>query len=88
MDVPFELRYLKAKQDIVDSVNNAIKIYKIPYVILDTVLTDISRQIQQSAAMERDLAQKKYEEYIKTDTPIKEDNESVCDNRQVSESDE
>ena len=74
MEIPFELRYLKAKQDIVNSINSAIKVYKIPFVIIDTVLADISRQVQQSAEMERDLAQKQYEEYLKSSKAAEEGN--------------
>lgn len=77
MEIPFELRYLKAKQDIVNSINSAIKTYKIPFVIIDTVLADISRQVKQSAEMERDLAQKQYEEYLKNSKVEEESNDSV-----------
>ena len=77
MEIPFELRYLKAKQDIVNSINSAIKVYKIPFVIIDTVLADISRQVQQSAEMERDLAQKQYEEYLKSSKAAEESNNST-----------
>lgn len=53
---PFVLRLDDAKQEIIQSVNNAINIHQIPCCIVDMILLDIYSQVKDGAKKEMEAA--------------------------------
>lgn len=61
MDKPFELRYIEAKDKIVNAVNSARNEYGVPFIFIDTIIQDLGRQVSANA---KDEVQKVYDSYL------------------------
>lgn len=85
MNEPIELRYAVAKDTIVKAVNYAHSVLNVPFVFLDTLLDDISKQVANGAEKElkeiqESLArQAKEAEQSTEDTENKKDKETKKD---------
>jgi hypothetical protein len=53
---PFILEMDEAKNEIVQCINNAIQVHKLPCYILDMILSDITSQIKDGAKQELTMA--------------------------------
>ena len=53
---PFLVELDEAKMEIIQSINNAIQVHKVPLYILDMVLSEIGSQIKEGAKQELAMA--------------------------------
>ena len=53
---PFLVELDEAKMEIIQSINNAIQVHKVPLYILDMVLSEVSSQIKEGAKQELAMA--------------------------------
>ena len=53
---PFIVELDEAKMEIIQSINNAIQVHKVPLYILDMVLSEIGSQIKEGAKQELAMA--------------------------------
>lgn len=53
---PFLVELDEAKMEIIQSINNAIQVHKVPLYILDMVLSEVSSQIKEGARQELAMA--------------------------------
>ena len=53
---PFILEVDEAKNEIIQVINNAIQVHKLPFYVLDMILSDISGQIREGAKNELAVA--------------------------------
>lgn len=53
---PFILEVDEAKKEIIQSINNAIQVHKLPFYILDMVLSELSSQVKEGAKNELEMA--------------------------------
>ena len=53
---PFILEIDEAKKEIIQTVNNAIKVHKLPFYIIDMILSNVSGQIREGAKNELAMA--------------------------------
>ena len=59
---PFILEMDEAKAEIIQVINNAIQVRKLPCYILDTILTEIGVQIKEGAKQELAMARQQMEQ--------------------------
>ena len=59
---PFILEMDEAKTEIIQSINNAIQVHKLPFYILDMILEGITTQIKEAAKNEMAMAKAQVEE--------------------------
>ena len=59
---PFILEMDEAKTEIIQVINNAIQVRKLPCYILDTLLSEISAQIKECAKQELAMARQQMEQ--------------------------
>lgn len=59
---PFILEIDEAKKEIIQSINNAIQVHKLPFYILDMVLEGITAQVKEGAKNELEMAKQQVEE--------------------------
>lgn len=57
---PFAMEYVGAKNKIVNAVNEAIRVNKIPCYLLESVLSDILSQVRESAKKELERVEKDF----------------------------
>lgn len=60
--LPFLAEYTNAKNKIVNAVNEAMTVHKIPCYLLESVISDILHQIESGAKLERERTMKEYEQ--------------------------
>ena len=53
---PFILEMDEAKKEIIQAINNAIQVHKLPCYIIDMILSDVSGQIREGAKSELAMA--------------------------------
>ena len=58
---PFILEMDEAKQEMIQVINNAIQVRKLPCYILDAILSEISIQIKEGAKQELAMARQQME---------------------------
>ena len=61
---PFILEMDEAKQEIIQVINNAIQVRKLPCYILDTLLSEICSQIKEGAKQELAMAKAQMNEEV------------------------
>ena len=62
--VPFALLHEDAENKIFDAVNESAKVNKIPFFLLEGILTNILHQVREQAQAERENAAKLYEKQL------------------------
>lgn len=67
---PFILEMEEAKLEMVQVINNAIQVRKIPCYIVDTLLAEILAQVKEGAKNELEMAKKQVEEQSKNDKGV------------------
>lgn len=67
---PFILEMEEAKLEMVQVINNAIQVRKIPCYIVDTLLAEILAQVKEGAKNELEMAKKQVEEQSKNDKEV------------------
>ena len=65
MQKPFILEMDEAKLEIIQVINNAIQVHKLPCYIVDMLLSEISTQIKEGAKNELMMAKQQVEEQSK-----------------------
>lgn len=53
---PFLVELDEAKMEIIQSINNAIQVHKVPLYIVDMILSEVSSQIKEGARQELAMA--------------------------------
>lgn len=53
---PFILEMDEAKMEIIQSINNAIQVHKLPCYLIDMILSEVSAQIKEGAKQELAMA--------------------------------
>lgn len=61
---PFILEIDEAKQEIIQVINNAIQVHKLPCCILDMILSEISSQVKEGAKQELAIAKQQMSEEV------------------------
>ena len=59
---PFILEMDEAKLEIIQVINNAIQVHKLPFYIIDMILSDVGTQIKEGAKNELKMAKQQIEE--------------------------
>ena len=62
--IPFVLRYDSAENKIFSAVNESAKVEKIPFYLLEGILTNILHQVREQASAERENATRLYEKQM------------------------
>ena len=92
MNKPFEIRYVEAKDIIVNAINSARTECGVSYIFIDTIIQDLARQVSQKAKNELKQCYETYNEYIKTMSSIdrtnNEEHEVNTDNEENTDNDE
>lgn len=65
MQRPFILDIDEAKTEIIQSINNAMQIHKLPFYIVDMILSELGTQVKEGAKNE--LAMAKQQNYTNTE---------------------
>lgn len=74
--IPFVLRYDSAEEKIFSAINESAKVEKIPFYLLEGILTNILHQVREQATAERENAARLYEQQMEE---YNKDNESAVD---------
>ena len=53
---PFLVELDEAKMEIIQSINNAIQVHKVPLYLVDMILSEVSSQIKEGARQELAMA--------------------------------
>lgn len=61
---PFVLEIDEAKSEIIQVINNAIQVHKLPCCILDMILSEIGAQIKEGAKQELAMAKQQMSEEV------------------------
>ena len=83
MNKPFELRYVEAKDLIVNAIETARHKCDVPYIFIDTFIHDIALQVAAEARNEYNTIYNNYQKILKTESEnIKSDSvtEVISDN--------
>ncbi len=64
IEKPFTLEYANAKNKIVNAVNEAMHVNKIPCFLLESIISDILHQVEAGANEERGSAKAAYEKQL------------------------
>ena len=67
---PFILEMEEAKLEMVQVINNAIQVRKIPCYIIDTILSEVVAQVKAEAKNELALARQQVEEQSNNDEEV------------------
>lgn len=59
---PFILEMDEAKIEIIQAINNAIQVHKLPFYLVDMILTEIGAQIKEGAKNELTMAKAQMQE--------------------------
>lgn len=59
---PFILEMDEAKAEIIQVINNAIQVHKLPLYIIDTILSEVCSQVKEGAKQELAMARQQMEE--------------------------
>lgn len=62
MQKPFILEMDEAKLEIIQVINNAIQVHKLPCYIVDMILSEVGAQIKEGAKQELAMARQQVEE--------------------------
>ena len=58
---PFILEIDEAKQEIIQTINNAIQVHKLPCYLVDMILSEVGTQVKEGAKQELAMARKQME---------------------------
>lgn len=58
---PFILEMDEAKMEIIQVINNAIQVHKLPCYLIDMILSEVSTQIKEGAKNELNMARQQVE---------------------------
>ena len=58
---PFILEMEEAKQEIIQSINNAIQVHGVPFTIVDMILSEVGSQVKEGAKQELAMARQQME---------------------------
>ena len=64
---PFILEMEEAKLEIIQVINNAIQVRKLPCYIIDMILSEVGAQIKEGAKGELEMAKRQVEEQSKVE---------------------
>lgn len=87
MTKPFELRFLETKQTLIDCINSSISNNGISYIIMESLLQDIYRQVSQGAKIEKEALENQYKQSLCVEN-INEKFEDITDKIDNSEDEE
>lgn len=59
---PFILEMDEAKSEIIQAINNAIRVHNVPLYLVDMILSEIGPQIKEGAKQELNMARQQMEE--------------------------
>ncbi len=68
MNKPFELRYVEAKDLIVNAIETARHKCDVPYIFIDTFIHDIALQVAAEARNEYNTIYNNYQKILKTES--------------------
>ena len=67
---PFILEMDEAKMEIIQVINNAIQVHKLPFYLVDMILSEIGAQIKEGAKNELTMARQQVEAQQENDEEV------------------